>query len=306
LYRVTRTGTLQAVYRARDGRAHGWRGQGAGAPVVLTLPLCATARQRIAATLEMRRVVSDVVRMSGCTIRGIEAPLGAGEVEGAPYKLDRFSAGTIWPRGVAGTAFHTVCLEWLATFHAAAWRRTGFRYSDLPGMGDAETKVLDPLPADVRRGWELCQASWREADNVAQTMVHGDFHRGNILFDNDRAVDLVVDWDLAVLSGLPVWDVMTLFCVDAFDRCGVWSRAYDQAAEACVRDRSRESSVQTYYGRLGLDRRDIWYAVLTFPVLQLRNKTFAGVDRREKVILDGLPEVLAKWVRVAREELGIA
>lgn len=280
-YKLTRTGTVQVVLGPADRR-------------ILTLSLCPEARRQIKQSVAVRAALVGLGREQGFAIHGLMPALHSGCFESVEFKLDDFSSGTPWRERVEPERFYGASVEWLRAFHGARTRKGAFDYRVcMLGMRDAESRVAGVLPVAVREQW-LGNLKRLGGAATMQTLVHGDFHRNNILFGSSGEIDRVIDWDLSLLQGLPVWDVMALFCADYFRKGGAWSEAYFKAAEECLGKTGRRGVLERYYGALGLERDDVWYGVLTFPVVQLRNKLEAGLDRRESVILDGLGEVMGR------------
>ena len=290
-YRVTRTAAVQVIF-------------GPGEHHIATLPLEATSRKRIMRSVVTRRAIMalEAVRRSG--VSTLCVPVISGEFEGTVYKLETFSRGSPFPANGDSIRFYDVCLEWLATLHRFTRHEKPYQLVeiDLPGLADASDTLLAAMPGDTRDAWSHCLLEMQADHGVAHAVVHGDYHRNNILWDGDQRIDRVIDWDLAVLSGLPAWDVLTLFSVDAFQGKETWAEAYLKAARTCLDRQAIDGAMGTYLDAIGLRRRDVWCAILTFPMLQLRHK-LAGVERRKNVIMDGLLPVFAALVAEADEEM---
>jgi aminoglycoside phosphotransferase (APT) family kinase protein len=287
-YRVTGTGTVQVVLRDREA----W---------FLTLPLDRNGLMRIARDVRMRR------RFAYLPLPPPQAGqinhLRAGEFQDLMYKLESFCTGTRRPDAPPeqSESFYLACVRWLVEFQQSGAVTVPLPLTEdqLPGVEESRRLVLETLSPAARVRWEALTAQLAAAPRRAAPL-HGDFHRGNVLLDPTGAVVRVVDWDLAVSVGPPVWDLMRLRGHDLFESAGLpWCEAYRQGVRALVDIPA--PSVASHVVALGLTRADLWYGALTYPLFQLRNKMRYG-DKRAQVILAGLGPVLEDVVRQAEAE----
>ena len=182
-------------------------------------------------------------------------------IDGRPYVLmaridgDRIEkvAGTVPDHQLAASA-----VEVLKQIHALAPARTG--------IGDEEPQ---PLAAELARwGWLMERApeelvgrapvlAARLAEHQPEarvpTLVHGDYHYGNMLFRDGRVVG-VLDWEIAQL-GQPLLDLACLSVVAQGGRTGA---GVPGGGHIDVDD----EDLLTLYGVQAAEYR--WYLALTF------------------------------------------
>lgn len=178
---------------------------------------------------------ADVARqgriMAALHAEGVRTPpiigLSAGPmVGGRPFVLMRRVAGERVERAVAAAApaeLGAAAAGALAGVHAVPVARSGIGEEEPRGL-EAEiarwTWLLDRAPAELTpRAPDLARAllAARPAERPP-TLVHGDFHYGNLLFAGPRVV-AVLDWEIAHI-GQPLVDLGCLLLVAAAARSG--------------------------------------------------------------------------------------
>ena len=113
----------------------------------------------------------------------------------------------------------------------AAWLRGGLERFLGPDAAQAALASAGPsLEADLEDV---------EACGIPATLVHGDFHPGNVVADGERAT--VLDWGDASV-GQPGWDALTMaYPLDAAERRTVldrWTALWREAVPGCEPERA--------------------------------------------------------------------
>jgi ubiquinone/menaquinone biosynthesis C-methylase UbiE len=290
-YRVSPTGTIQV--KLSDGRAR----------LLLSLPQDPGGRERMRRSVLLREALSRLASGSRLS-QMLDAPV-AGVQEGLYYKLDTYYDHPRAARYVRAHPWREAevldrSLEWLGLLHSTATSRVPFALEEFGRSG--LRLALRALPGSAGaelEGW--CRRA--EGLPVRVSPVHGDFHLRNVLVVGDAAIARVIDWDMAELQGLPLWDVLTLWHSVRFERGEPWAAAYAAVAERVLRIRELGDAERRYADSLALTDLDCWAAVLTFPLLQLEHKAWAGQSDNH-VILEGIAAPLGALARRATAALG--
>ena len=187
---------------------------------VLRLP---AAGVRIAGPADVARQgrIMAALHAAGLPVPSIIAMADAPVIDGRPFVLMQVVAGDriekvrnlVPPADIAASA-----VEVLARIHRLRLASTG--------LGDEEPRTLrlevdrwswlvERSPRELTaRGPELARRLLEKVpEERPPTLVHGDFHYGNLLFDGSR-VTSVLDWEIAHL-GQPLIDVGCLLLVSA-------------------------------------------------------------------------------------------
>ncbi len=254
---------------------------GTSQETLLTLPLDEAAAGRLERAIAIRQ------QIVGAFPINLILPMTHGRFEGIPYVIET------WFPGRKASDLPTAQGERKAWETLSRLQQTlpSQRQAFCPAMYFSETTLRAFLLAC---GWVGAPAGWmamlwREHATLVGP-IHGDFHAGNVLVRVDGADTCVIDWDLAAVTGLPLWDALNLWVHARYESAPDWASAFREAYMA-ICDRQAKSRLNAYRVEHGLQSADIRIACLTFPLLQWRNKMQSG-DRRGEVITAKLLPVL--------------
>jgi hypothetical protein len=136
---------------------------------------------------------------------------------------------------------------------------------------------------------ELLRKTWK----VRTGPYHGDFHLGNILRNEASGELRLIDWDLAGIEGLPLWDALNLWVHTRFENGEKWVDCFASTWDALAAGAS-SSWLSEHVKRHAFSREEVAVSLLTYPILQWRNKIESG-DGKGEIITNGL-STLTPWL----------
>ena len=116
---------------------------------------------------------------------------------------------------------------------------------------------------------------YRKSWAVRTGLYHGDFHYGNILKDRASDALLLIDWDLAGINGLPLWDALNLYVHARFESGDKWAAGY-RSVVRCLLDSSEGGWLAAYVKNQHFTQDEVLSSLLTYPLMQWRNKMQYG------------------------------
>jgi len=250
---------------------------------LLSLALDRRAAKRIQMAVSARNALSSVIE--GSDIAADLKEFTHGEFEAEPYILRRFykyENAAFFYKSDSASRIMECSIDWLRKFHSLRVEEAPFAPALL--LEGGFQKMLSFMPEEVKGAYgrflQACAGKLFKA-----SLVHGDFRMENILMDTDMKVQKVIDWDLAMLKGFPLWDVFSLLIDIRFMKGGSWSLAYKGAVEECLRLKKENGAFARYLEAMGIGDADFWLSALTFPLVQLYYKMNSG-DQHPAVIID--------------------
>ncbi len=240
---------------------------------LLTLPIDRTANRRLQRELQIREQLASQP-LSPALRQWIPQPIASGEMEGVTFKLEEYLSATPADRETP-SAFLAPAVAAIGELHRGTLETGAFNPTEF-----FDTKWIDEFLAEVGGLDQQPSPVWASRRSTRTAWFHGDFHLGNLLQQQGQFV-AIVDWDLAGPRGLPAWDLLNLLCHADFEQGRSWSEAYRRA---CDRLLAQDADFLRDYTRgLELSPSDLRLAMLTYPLLQWKNKMLHG-DRRGTVI----------------------
>ncbi len=239
---------------------------------MLTLPLDRQGSRRIQMGIQNRRALVVLLHM-----KGTDAPwivFDEGEKEKLPFIVERFCpARPAAELLLAMPSRRQVVLEsslsWLIKFHAMTMERGVCCVDEM--LGPDWKLLTDVLPPDVRTLYVSAVERMLLAP-LARCAVHGDFRFHNILTDKQGVVAQVIDFEFCMIQGLPLWDVFTLLLNERFESGSSWSDAFEWIMQQVLDDSFLDKEVAQYMIQLGLTKSDSLAALVTLPILHLKQK----------------------------------
>lgn len=271
-YRLTPAGNVLIQFRAAAGSDRR----------LLTLPVDEKAACRL------ERAIANRLRLRKMLTESMMLPMASGVFEKVPYIIEPFFQGR-----KADDPFLTIgeqkARETLADFqNRISYTRQAFRAETF--FGESVTAAFlrecfgsDAIPATLT-------AFYRGNHETLTGPIHGDFHAGNVLVHPDTGETRVIDWDLATMTGLPLWDTLNLWTHSRYEETRDWAASLRMAWNA-MRHGEQGSRLHNYVRKYEPTTTDLAIGCLTFPLWQWHNKMEYG-DGRGHLITKGLTPVL--------------
>ncbi len=286
-YRLTPAGNVLIQFRPAAGS--GSR--------LLTLPVDEKAGSRLERAVANRRTLQHVLPDA------MMPPVTSGVFEKVPYVIEAFFPGTKADDPALAMG-EQKARETLTAFQdSVTYARGTFRAETF--FGESVTAAFlrecfgpDAIPPAL-------MAFYRKDHETLVGPIHGDFHAGNVLVQPVTGETRLIDWDLADMSGLPLWDALNLWTHSRYEQTRDWTAVF-QTACVILLDPANDSWLQSYGQRVALHETDIIIGCLTFPLRQWSNKMRYG-DGRGKVITNDLApvfhELIGAIARMPNQEL---
>lgn len=271
---------------------------------LLCIPLDQKAIRRMRMRIDRRLALLASMRggeMTPC----IESAFHCGEQEGIPYSFEaycrEYRASMMLRRKPRLKALvKKNCVEWLVSFQQDTLKHRQGLPEDVLGQ-DYQQLLSAFFPECVERYQTVLDCLF--TDPVAISRLHGDFRFQNVLVDRRGQIAKVIDFEFSLPVGLPLWDVLTLYFGDAFERQGKWSAAFALLIEEFMQWR-HSPPLCSYMEMMKLTQRDLLTALVTLPLLHLRQKReVEALD--SSIIVQGLEPVLMSLFRQVENDSAV-
>ncbi len=243
---------------------------------LLTLPIDEVANQRLANEVNIRNKIFANSTISHNNL------ITSGEYRGINYKLEEYLCAQD-ATSVPEDEIRPKVINTLIEIHKPELKHGTFCCRDF-----FENEWVDSFMAELDAPDTVFPVSvWQQTISTQLSCYHGDFHLGNILINENHDISAVIDWDLAGLEGLPTWDLLNSICHARFEESNDWTDAYVQTCKIVLDNKNEH--ISHYVKNLNLSPVDLHLAMLTYPLLQWKNKMLYG-DKKGRVITKGITE----------------
>ncbi|MEW6329962.1 MAG: phosphotransferase [Pseudomonadota bacterium] len=115
-------------------------------------------------------------------------------------------------------------------------------------------------------------------DELPVVIHHGDFKFSNFLCSNKGEIRGVIDWDLARIPGLPLYDVLTLY----FSSKMASGRSLLESLSRMVSVTETHDDIDCYVDKLGISRRGVRYLAIMAIVKHINDHYYSGQMRKSR------------------------